>query len=231
LHNFAFCISNFELLLGLAVLFRDRHDAGRKLAAALRQYAGRGDVLVLALPRGGVPVAFEVAQALAAPLDILIVRKLGVPFQPELAMGAVASGGIRVLNDEVVRQFDLRPEIIERVAEEELREVARRDAAYRHGRPAPNAAGKVAILIDDGLATGSTMRAAARAVRQQRPARLIVAVPVAAAGTCRDLRAEADEVVCLSTPEGFFAVGQWYEDFEQTSDDEVRSLLEKSIQN
>jgi len=206
-------------------MFADRRDAGRQLAAALRSYAGRGDVLVLALPRGGVPVGYEVAHALGAPLDIFIVRKLGVPFQPELAMGAVASGGVRVVNSDVVSQLGISSQVIEQVAAEEEKEIARREQHYRAGQPAPPAAGRIVILIDDGLATGSTMRAAARALRLQQPARLVVAVPVATAQTCEDLRNEADEVICLATPEPFYAVGQWYHDFGQTSDEEVRELL------
>jgi predicted phosphoribosyltransferase len=212
------------------MLFFDRTDAGRKLARALAGYAGRDDVRVLGLPRGGVPVAFEVAQALHAPLDVFIVRKLGVPSQPELAMGAVASGGMRVLNDEVVGQLDIPESIILRVAAAEQLEIERRERRYREGRPAPQLAGKIVILIDDGLATGSTMRAAVRAVRLQQPISTLVAVPVAAASTCAALRREADEVVCLATPEPFFAVGQWYRDFDQTSDEQVHDLLARAAE-
>ena len=210
------------------MLFRDRSDAGRKLAAALSQYARRADVQVLGLPRGGVPVAFEVAHELQAPLDVFIVRKLGVPSQPELAMGAVASGGVRVLNHDVVRQLEIPETVIERVAAAEQQEIERRERRFREGRPAPPLAGKIVILIDDGLATGSTMRAAVVAVRLQQPARTIVAVPVAAAITCELLRGEANEVVCLATPEPFFAVGQWYGNFDQTSDEEVHDLLARA---
>jgi putative phosphoribosyl transferase len=212
------------------MLFFDRSDAGRKLAAALAQYAGRSDVLVLGLPRGGVPVAFEVAQALRAPLEVFIVRKLGVPSQPELAMGAVATGGVLVLNDEVVRQLDIPRSVIDRVVAAEQLEIERRERRYREGRPAPELAGRIVILIDDGLATGSTMRAAVCAVNTQKPARVIVAVPVAAAATCDVLRRDADEVICPATPEPFFAVGQWYRDFEQTTDEEVHDLLARAAE-
>jgi putative phosphoribosyl transferase len=210
------------------MLYRDRSDAGRKLAGALSKYVGRNDVLVLGLPRGGVPVAYEVAQSLRAPLDVFIVRKLGVPSQPELAMGAVATGGVRVLNDEVVRQLKIPAPVIDRVAAAEQLEIERRERSYREGRPAPRLEGKIVILIDDGLATGSTMRAAARAVRTQRPARTIIAVPLSASVTVELLRGDADEMVCLTTPEPFFAVGQWYEDFDQTSDREVQDLLARA---
>ena len=205
--------------------FTDRREAGRVLAAALQPYAGRDDVIVLALPRGGVPVAFEVATALDAPLDVFLVRKLGSPGHAELAMGAIASGGIRVLNDDVIKWLGISPDQIEAVAKREQEELARRDAAYRRGGPLPSLAGRVAILVDDGLATGSTMRAAVQAVRQQAPARVIVAVPVGAAETCQELRALADEVVCSRTPFPFSAVGLWYVDFDQTTDDEVSELL------
>ena len=210
--------------------FRDREEAGRALAAELAGYAGRGDVLVLALPRGGVPVGYEVAQALGAPLDVFMVRKLGVPGHEELAMGALASGGIRVLNDSVVQQLRIPETIIDEAARREEAELDRRERAYREGRPAPDARGKTVILVDDGLATGATMRAAARALRQMDPARLVVAVPVAAGETCDDLRREVDEVVCAYTPEPFFGVGMWYEDFRQTTDDEVRDLLARSAE-
>jgi putative phosphoribosyl transferase len=207
------------------VIFRDRVEAGRRLALELASYAGRDDVLVLALPRGGVPVAFEVAAALRAPLDVFLVRKLGVPGQEEFAMGAIASGGVRVMSDEVVRQLGLSREQVERVAEREQRELERRQQAYRGGRAAPELAGRKVILVDDGLATGSTMRAAVAAVRKGKPGRIVVAVPVGARDTCRALRAEADEVVCAATPEPFWGVGYWYQDFSQTSDEEVQGLL------
>jgi putative phosphoribosyl transferase len=205
--------------------YRDRTDAGRQLAAKLTAYAGRADVMVLALPRGGVPVGYEVARALGAPLDVFLVRKLGMPGQEELALGAIASGGVRVVNEDVVRLLDVLPETIDAVAREEQPELARREREYRGERPSPDVAGKTVILVDDGLATGSTMRAAIAALRQKRPAHLVVAVPVGASETCAILQAEADEVVCGRQPEPFYAVGMWYEDFTQTTDDEVRELL------
>lgn len=205
--------------------FDDRRAAGRALAGLLQGYADRHDVLVLALPRGGVPVAFEVARALGAPLDLFLVRKLGTPGHRELAMGAIASGGVRVLNDDVVRWHGMTAADIETVAREEQRELERREAAYREGRASVPVEGRTVILIDDGLATGSTMRAAVQAVRLRNPARVVVAVPVGAPQTCEELSAIADEVVCARTPEPFAAVGQWYVDFDQTSDEEVRQLL------
>ncbi|HZQ91399.1 MAG TPA: phosphoribosyltransferase [Terriglobales bacterium] len=210
------------------MIFRDRTDAGRQLAEALKPLTGRPDVLVLALPRGGVPVAYAVAEALGEPLDVFLVRKLGMPGQPELAMGAVASNGSRVLNQDVLRQFDIPEAVIEAVTRDELRELERRDALFRGNRPHLEVAGKTVVLVDDGLATGSTMRAAARALLQQHPARLIIAVPVAATQTCEELQREFRDLVCLYTPEPFYAVGQWYQDFNQTSDDEVRELLERA---
>jgi erythromycin esterase-like protein/predicted phosphoribosyltransferase len=206
-------------------LFRDRRDAGRILAGLLDKYRERPDVVVLALPRGGVPVGYEVAMALGAPLDVFLVRKLGVPGHEELAMGAIASGGLVVLNDDVVRGLRLPPDVIQRVAEQEGRELARREQAYREGRPMPNLAGKVAILVDDGLATGASMRAAVVALRQLNPARIVVAVPAAAESACRELTAMVDEAVCATTPSPFFAVGASYWDFSQTTDEEVRDLL------
>lgn len=208
--------------------FRDRADAGRQLAQRLRDYAGRDDVLVLALPRGGVPVAYEVAAALDVPLDVFLVRKLGVPGQEELAMGAIASGGVRVLNDHVVRTLGISEEEIDRVAVQEQRELERRERAYRKGRPPPELRDRTVILIDDGLATGSTMRAAIDAVRQQGAREVIVAVPVAAVSTCEEFRREVDDIVCAQTPEPFYAVGLWYEDFSQTTDEEVYELLERT---
>jgi predicted phosphoribosyltransferase len=205
--------------------FLDRRDAGKTLASSLRQYAGRSDVVVLALPRGGVPVAFEVAEALEAPLDIFLVRKLGVPQHPELAMGAIATGGTRVLNDDIVRWYGIDDELIEAVARKEQSELERREQAYRQGRPAPDLQNTVVVLVDDGLATGSTMRAAVQAVRQHKPARVIVAVPVGAASSCADFADIADEVICARTPEPFSAVGQWYRNFSQTTDEEVQRLL------
>jgi predicted phosphoribosyltransferase len=205
--------------------FEDRRAAGGALAALLQDYADRPDVVVLALPRGGVPVAFEVAQALGASLDLFLVRKLGTPGHRELAMGAIASGAVRVLNDDVIRWYGITPAEIDIVAGEEQRELERREAAYREGREPVPVEGRTVILIDDGLATGSTMRAAVQAVRQRAPARVVVAVPVGAAQTCDELSAIANEVVCARTPEPFSAVGQWYLDFDQTTDQEVRDLL------
>ena len=208
--------------------FTDRRHAGRVLASRLTKYAGRDDVIVLALPRGGVPVAYEVASALGAPMDVFLVRKLGTPGHRELAMGAIASGGVRVVNHDVVQWYGISESAIDNIAREEQEELERRERAYRDDRPVPDLTGKIVILIDDGLATGSTMRAAAQAVRARRPARTVVAVPVGAPQTCAELSAVADEVICVRMPEPFSAVGQWYFNFEQTSDDEVRELLRKS---
>lgn len=205
--------------------FEDRKAAGRALAAKLRMYAGRSDVLVLALPRGGVPVAYEVAEALGAPLDLFLVRKLGTPGHRELAMGAIASGGVRVLNPDVIQWYGITPQAIDVVAREEQRELERGENAYREGREPAPLEGRVVMLVDDGLATGSTMRAAVEAVRQRGPSRVVVAVPVGARETCAELAAVADEVVCARMPEPFSAVGQWYLDFDQTTDEEVRELL------
>lgn len=206
-------------------LFADRKEAGRALAARLRKYAGPNDVLVLALPRGGVPVAFEVAEALGAPFDLFLVRKLGTPGHRELAMGAIASGGVRVLNTDVVDWYGITPDAIDAVAREEQQELERRESAYREGRPPAEVEGRIVILVDDGLATGSSMRAAVHAVKQRNPSKVIVAVPVGAPDTCEDLATIADEVVCARTPQPFSAVGQWYLDFSQTTDEEVRQLL------
>jgi predicted phosphoribosyltransferase len=205
--------------------FIDRRHGGRALAESLRAYADRDDVLVLGLPRGGVVVAYEVAAALNAPLDAFLVRKLGVPGYPELAMGAIASGGVRVMNDEVIRWYQISTDAIELVARLEALELQRRERAYRGDRSPIPIDGKVAILVDDGLATGFTMRAAVAAVRQHHPLRTIVAVPVGARDTCAELASIADETHCLRAPHGFRAVGEWYEDFSETSDDEVRALL------
>jgi predicted phosphoribosyltransferase len=206
-------------------LFRDRREAGRELARLLPAYAGRDDVVVLALPRGGVPVASEIARALDAPLDVFLVRKLGVPGHEELAMGAIASGGAQVLDSEVVRAYRISEQEIGRVAAIERRELDRREQAYRGGRPPLPLKGRTAILVDDGLATGSSMRAALAALGPLEAARTVVAVPVAPRSTLHDLRNLADEIVCVATPEPFFAVGMFYEDFEQTDDEEVRALL------
>jgi putative phosphoribosyl transferase len=208
--------------------FRDRRDAGRRLAEALSAYAGRGDTIVLALPRGGVPVGYEVARALGAPLDVYLVRKLGVPGHEELAMGAIATGGVRIVNQSVRRSLGLTEADVEAVAAEEAAELARRERLYRGDRPPPDVRGRTAILVDDGLATGSSMRAAVAALRQQGPARIVVAVPVAARETRDALAREVDDVVCVLTPGDFYAVGLWYEDFSQTTDAEVRDLLQRA---
>lgn len=209
----------------MSVPFANRREAGRALASHLSPYQGLAHVLVLALPRGGVPAGYEVAEALDAPLDVFVVRKLGVPGHEELAMGAIASGGIRVVNEEVVRSLDISPSAIEGVASHETHELERRERQYRGDRLPADVQGRIVILVDDGLATGSTMRAAAAAVKQRNPMKLVVAVPVAAPDTCDQLRREVDEVVCALTPEPFHAVGIWYEDFTQTTDQEVHDLL------
>jgi putative phosphoribosyl transferase len=206
-------------------LFRDRTDAGRVLAADLAAYAGRTDIIVLALPRGGVPVAYEVARALGAPLDVFLVRKLGLPGQEEFAMGAIASGGIRLINEQVVKAYGISDAEVEAIAAAEQRELERRERSYRDRRPLTELAGRTVILIDDGLATGFTMRAAVLAIRQEAPARIVVAVPVAAAETCDEFRGIVDDIVCSETPEPFQAVGIWYEDFTQTTDAQVHELL------
>lgn len=210
------------------LIYQDRIEAGKKLATLLTAYAQRHDVLVLALPRGGVPVAYEVAHALHVPLDVFLVRKLGVPGQEELAMGALASGGIRVLNEDIVRRLGISAQIIDDITAREELELQRREKVYRDNRPFPELRGRIIILIDDGLATGATMRAAVRAVRQRQPAHIVVAVPVSAQSTALEMRAEADVVVCTYTPEPFFGVGAWYRNFEQTTDQEVRTLLEQA---
>jgi putative phosphoribosyl transferase len=208
--------------------FADRQDAGRRLARDLTDYAGRNDVLVFALPRGGVPVGYEVARALAAPLDVFMVRKLGFPGHEELAMGAIASGGVCVLNDDLVRRVGVSRDVIDHVAAMEMREIARREREYRGLRPLLDPHGMTVILVDDGLATGATMRAAVEAVRAQHPARVVVAVPVAATHSCEDMRDIADEVVCAVASDEFRAVGLWYDDFDQVSDDDVRELLARA---
>ena len=213
-----------------AMMFVDRRQAGRLLAESLRFLANRPHTLVLGLPRGGVPVAYEVAQAICAPLDVLLVRKLGVPGHEELAMGAVASGGSLVVNDDVVRHLRIGQAVIDAVARAELEELDRRERLYRDRRARPEVKDRTVVLIDDGLATGSTMKAAAQVIRQQSPRRLIVAVPVAAQSTCESLASEVDQVICLSTPEPFYAVGLWYEDFSQTTDDEVQHLLTEAAE-
>jgi predicted phosphoribosyltransferase len=210
------------------MLFQDRFEAGRFLASRLQPLANRPDVVVLALPRGGVPVGYEVAKALNAPLDVFVVRKLGVPGQPELAMGALASGGARVLNEQVVRALGIPDHVIDAIAAQEQRELERREREYRDGRPPVDVEGKTVILVDDGLATGSSMRVAALALKERKPREIIVAVPVASAATCEEFQSEVDQVVCGVTPEPFWAVGQWYRDFSQVSDDEVRDLLRRA---
>jgi putative phosphoribosyl transferase len=207
------------------MLFANRREAGAELAIKLKRYAGRGDVVVLALPRGGVPVAFEVAEALDAPLDIFLVRKLGMPGHREYAMGAIASGGVRVLSDDVIRAYRIPAQAIEAIVREEQAELERREREYRQSAPLTNLRGRIVMLVDDGLATGSTMRAAVQAVRQHQPARVIVAVPVGAPETCDEFADVTDETVCARTPEPFRAVGLWYRDFSETTDNEVRALL------
>jgi putative phosphoribosyl transferase len=205
--------------------FRDRTEAGQLLAAQLKEYAHRPDVLVLGLPRGGVPVAFEVAQALSSPLDICLVRKLGVPGHRELALGAIAAGGVRVLNHDVINWLNISSHTIEEVAARELQELQRRERAYRGNRLRPEICDRTVILVDDGLATGATMRAAVTVLKSQQPRQLIVAVPVAPREACAVLRTEVDRVICLATPEPFQAIGLWYDNFAQTTDQEVRTLL------
>ncbi len=210
--------------------FANRKEAGRLLAEKLEKYAGRDDVIVLGLPRGGVPVAYEVAKLLGAPLDVFIVRKLGVPGFEELAAGAIASGNVRVLNEDVIRAIPNADTAIEAVTTREAAELKRREQTYREGRPPPELHNRVVILVDDGLATGATMRAAVKALQQSGAAKIVVAVPVGPPDTCREVKQEADEMICLSTPEFFQAVGQYYEDFSQTSDDDVRQLLSQAAQ-
>lgn len=208
--------------------FRDRTEAGRLLAGQLAIYANRPDVLVLALPRGGVPVAFELARILHAPLDVIIVRKLGVPGREELAMGAIATGGVRVLNNDVVQLMEIPDEVINTVAAYEQQELERREHFYRNGRPPYDIRGRTIILVDDGIATGATMHAAVAVLRKLQPARIIIAVPTAASSTCEKFATEVDEMVCINRPEAFYAVGLWYENFSPTTDKEVRDLLEQA---
>jgi putative phosphoribosyl transferase len=208
--------------------FRDRHDAGRRLATELRAYANRPDVLVLALPRGGVPVGFEVATALNVQLDVFVVRKLGLPWHEELAIGAIASGGVRVLDRDLIRLARVSEADVERVTAAEQTELARRERQYRGARPFPDLHEKTVILVDDGLATGSTMRAAVQALREEGPARIVVAVPVASPETCDAFRDIADDIICAETPEPFRAVGLWYDDFSQTTDEDVHDLLDRA---
>ena len=213
------------------MIFADRREAGRILASKLKEYADRPDLLVLALPRGGVPVAYEVAKALHAPLDVFLVRKLGLPGHEELAMGALASGGVIVLNESVVRALGIPHDVLESVIAAEQKELERREQIYRGDRPPPDVRGRTVILVDDGLATGSTMRAAVAALRQQGPARIVVAVPIGAPETCSEFEREADDVICAVTPQPFHAVGLWYADFSQTTDEEVRDLLARAARD
>jgi predicted phosphoribosyltransferase len=208
--------------------FRDRTEAGKLLAKQLTEYTNQHDVLVLALPRGGVPVAFEVARALHAPLDVMVVRKLGVPGQEELAMGAIATGGVRILNNDVVHFLGIPNELVDKIAANEQLELERRERLYRGDRPAYDVRGRTVILVDDGIATGATMHAAVAALEQQQPTRIIIAVPTAAPSTCEEFANEVDELVCVIRPEPFIAVGYWYRQFSQSSDEEVRSLLEQA---
>src|SRR4051812_4723048 len=212
----------------MAERFLNRVEAGRQLAERLLRYAGRGDVLVLGLPRGGVPVAFEIAMALDSPLDVFIVRKLGLPGHEEFGIGAIASGGVRVVDDTVLRAYGVDAETLDQITERERRELERRERLYRDDRPFPSIVDRVVILVDDGLATGSTMRAAVAALRAEGPREIVVAVPVGARETCAAMAELADDIVCLSTPEPFYAVGLWYDDFEQTEDEEVHALLERA---
>lgn len=212
----------------MTLRFRDRRHAGRTLGDRLARYARRSDVLVLALPPGGVPVAFEAARTLQAPLDVVVVRKLGVPGQEELAMGALASGGARMLNEPVVSALNIPPPVIEAVTQREQAELERQERLYRADRPAVEIAGRTVILVDDGLATGATIGTAALALRRQQPAWLVIAVPVAPREACYELQAVADDVVCASMPEDFVAVGDWYDDLPPTTDDEVRELLRRA---
>jgi len=213
------------------MLFRDRAHAGRLLADRLAFYAGDPSLLVLALPRGGVPVAFEIASSLGAPLDVFNVRKLGLPDQPELALGAIAPGGVRVLNEDVIQTLAVPPEVLDEITAGQTAKLEQLEQVYRGDRPPADVRDRTVILVDDGLATGSTMRAAVEAIRLQAPRRIVVAVPVGSANTCAELTGTADEVMCAQTPEPFCAVGLWYSDFTQTTDEEVRALLERAREN
>jgi len=212
------------------MIFGDRVDAGRRLAEKLRAYANRDDVIVLGIPRGGVPVAFEVAAALHAPLDVFLSRKLGVPGQEELAFGAVATGGVRVLDQELIEAVGISKREIEEITHRVRTELERRESAFRGKRPPLDLEGKIAILIDDGIATGSSMRAAINALRQHRPARVVVAIPVAPLSTFHRLRSEVDELICVHMPESFYAIGQFYADFSQVADEEVTALIHRAAQ-
>lgn len=210
------------------MIFANRTEAGQKLALRLKQYANRDDVIVLGAPRGGIPIAFEVARDLRAPLDVFMLRKLGVPGHEEFAFGAISSGGVRILDRDTVERLGITNAVIERVTASEEQELERRERAYRGGRPPLNVVGRTAILVDDGIATGASMRAAIHALRQMNPARIVIAVPVAPAATCKRLQSAVDELVCLEMPEPFFGVGQFYDDFSQVSDEEVRDLLDNA---
>ena len=210
------------------MIFRDRTEAGQILASKLTKYVNQVDTVILALPRGGVPVAYEIGKELGLPIDIFVVRKLGVPGHEELAMGAIASGGVRHINRDVVDQLRIDSETIDAASRREQKEIERRERLYRGQRPPVDVRNKTVILVDDGLATGSTMRAAIAALRQHRPARIVVAVPTAAPQTCSEIADEVDEIICAATPETFYAVGQWYQEFSQTTDDEVRELLARA---
>lgn len=212
-------------------LFKDRSEAGKELAKRLDAYSGKKDTIVLALPRGGVPVAYEVARALHLPMDIIIVRKLGVPGNRELAMGAIASGGIRIINYDIVRLLNISQFAIDAVSQEEQEELERREKSYRGGWPPLDLDGRTVILVDDGIATGATIRAAVEALKRRGARRIVVAVPTASTDACNVLRDEVDDLICLTTPDPFIAVGRWYEDFSQTSDEEVSNLLAKAAQN
>jgi len=210
------------------MIFRDRIEAGQILASKLTKYLNQVNTVILALPRGGVPVAYEIGKELGLPVDIFVVRKLGVPGHEELAMGAIASGGVRHINRDVVDQLRIDSETIDSASRREQKEIERRERLYRGQRPPVDVLNKTVILVDDGLATGSTMRAAIAALRQHRPTRIVVAVPAAAPQTCSEIAAEVDEIICAATPEPFYAVGQWYQEFSQTTDDEVRELLARA---
>ena len=210
--------------------FQDRYEAGRLLASELREYAARPDVVVLALPRGGVPVGYEVGKALHVPLDVFIVRKLGVPSHEELAMGAIASGGARVLNQRMIHRYDVSQEIVDIITERGQKELERQEREFREGRQPLHVAGRTVILVDDGLATGASMFVAVAALKGLHPARIVVAVPVAAEEVCADLKGEVDHIYCATTPEPFLAVGQWYKNFSQVSDDDVRELLRRAAE-
>jgi putative phosphoribosyl transferase len=210
------------------MIFRDRTEAGQILASKLTKYQNKGDTVILALPRGGVPVAYEIGKSLRLPVDIFVVRKLGVPGHEELAMGAIASGGVRHINRDIVDQLHIDSKTIDAASRREEKEIERREGLYRGQRPPLDVRHKTVILVDDGLATGSTMRAAIAALRQHQPARIVVAVPAAAPQTCSEIADEVDEIICAATPEPFYAVGQWYQEFSQTTDDEVRELLARA---